>query len=168
MNAIDPYIGVIKAAAVVVLLLGVFAFGYHSNHGAEHVQAAWDKEKAERLAADNRAVFERIRANERAAEQQDVERQQLKKGYENEIAKIRATADRAASVGLRIPASVCSGLASTAQAKSASGGNDRIAGTVELPESIARDIQAEAERADKIVASCRVAQKFIQDNGFAP
>jgi hypothetical protein len=164
MNFLSPYLCIAKAIAVIAAALALFGAGHH--FGAQGVQADWSKETAERKTAETAAILTRIKNNERIADQQEADRQKLKKGHTDEIAQIRAA--YATDRGLRLPAAVCCGLAAGTEAESASRGNGSTSGTVALPGSIERDLRALMLEADTVVAGCRVAQAFIRDNGMAP
>jgi hypothetical protein len=164
MNFLSPYLGIAKAIALIAAALALFGAGHH--FGAQGVQADWSKETADRKTAETAAILIRIKNNEREIEQQESNRQKLKKGHANEIAQIRAA--YATDRGLRLPATVCRGLAAGTEAESASRGNGSTAGTVALPDQVERDLRALMLEADTVVAGCRVAQAFIRDNGMAP
>jgi hypothetical protein len=112
--------------------------------------------------ADNAAIMARVNENERLAEQQAEDNQRIKKGYDDEIAQIRAAGAVAGTGRLRIPATVCSGSAPAAQATAASGSAAAATGTVALPEAIDRDLRALMVEADSVVASCRAAQEYVR------
>jgi hypothetical protein len=155
----------IAIAAVIAILLA----GSHWKvyvMGGDSVRVEWQAETLKRKTAENAAILTRIKNNERTADQQEVDRQKLKKGHTDEIAQIRAA--YATDRGLRLPATVCRGLAAGTEAESASRGNGSTSGTVALPGSIERDLRALMLEADTVVAGCRVAQAFIRDNGMAP
>lgn len=164
MNLLSPYVGAIKALAVIAALLAIFGFGHRT--GAQGVKADWAQETAERKTAENAAILTRIKNNERVAAQQDVDRQKLKKGHADEIAKIRSA--YAADRRLRINAKLCIGFAAGPNAESANGGDDGTAATRLLPEAYDRDIKSLGIEYETAIAGCRVAQKFISDNGMAP
>lgn len=166
MNPLAQYLGIIKIVAVIALVLSIFGYGYHTGSG--HVQAKWDEAKVAQQAAEKQAVMTRLAENAKVAEQHQTEVQTLKKGHANEIAQVRAAAARATAGGLRINAAVCNGFTPAAKADSASGSHEGTSGTGVLPEPYARNIIELMQHADEIVASCRVAQKFITDNGMAP
>lgn len=154
-------------------IVGAIGFGggwtvnsWRLNAQIAELRSDWAKETAERKEAENLAVFQRLRNNERAKEQQEIDSQRMKKENADEIAKIHAAYDRAP--GLRINKNICAGFAARTEAESASRSNGETASTGLLPEPYNRDIRALMLEADEIVAGCRVAQKFIQSNGMAP
>jgi hypothetical protein len=164
MNFLAPYLGIAKAIAIIAAALALFGAGHH--FGAQGVQADWSKETADRKTAESAAILTRIKNNERTADQQELDRQKLKKGHANEIAQIRAA--YAADRGLRINAKLCAGFAGTAETKSASGSDGRTAASWLLPEAYDRDIKSLGVEYETAIAGCRVAQTFISDNGMAP
>lgn len=164
MIALEPYIGALKALLLISIAIALFAFGHHT--GSQSVQSAWNKETAERKESENKAVFQAIKNNDRIAEQQEIDKQKLKKGYTNEISKINAA--YAADRGLRINANVCAGFTATAKTEGTSGSNAATPRIELLPETYATNIKQLMKEADDLVAGYRAAQAFINDNGFAP
>lgn len=146
------------------VLLVTFGSGWH--YGAKGVRSDWDAEKANELQAQKSALIARINENDKILEQQEIDRQKLKKGYANEITKLRATYDN--SERLRINARICDGSAESGDSKSASGSNGGTPGSRELPADIDRDLKSLGEKYETAIAGCRVAQAFIRDNGMAP
>lgn len=53
MNALEPYVGAIKAIVIVLLALGLFGTGHH--FGAEAVQAKWNADKLLQAQATQKA-----------------------------------------------------------------------------------------------------------------
>ncbi len=156
----------VKLIALVALIASLWGFQHTGvSQGRAEVQAKWDKEKREQAEEDKAALFTRIKNNERIAEQQALNDERIRNENKDEVAAIRAAYARPA--GLRLPASVCSGLAAGTQAESASGGNAAATGTLALPPAIERDLQKLMKEADTVVASCRAAQKFIRLNKMA-
>ncbi|WP_428719149.1 hypothetical protein [Undibacterium curvum] len=153
--------------AVLALVWGCYAAAEHfRDQGRAELQARWDAETRQRIAAENSAILTRIKNNERLAEQQAIDKQKLKAGYEKEIADVRAVA--AIAGRLRISQGVCAGFASAAQTDGSTGGAATATGTRTLPEPYARDIGALMLEADEIVASCRVAQEYLKKTGQLP
>lgn len=85
----------IKAAVVLALLAGAAGYGYH--HGAQSVQARWDKQTAElKAAADTQAESQRLRAQAAATD------------YETQRAAIAARATRPSpEASYALHASIC-------------------------------------------------------------
>lgn len=73
MNILALYVGVIRAAAILAGVLGLFAGGV--KFGTVPARAKWAAAKKGRISADNVALISRIRNNEWIAEQQELDRQ---------------------------------------------------------------------------------------------
>lgn len=87
--------------------------------------------------------------------------------YRDEINQVELALAAANNKRLRVPAPHCSAVAAgQAEANSPEGGDDPTAGTVLLPEQVDRDLRELMAEAERIVAACRVGQKFIRDNKF--
>lgn len=157
-------------ALLITALFAAGAYGGGYLHGrvdgGNAVQADWDHAEAERLREEKQAVLDRIHDNLQAKAKQDADRQRLKKGHADEIAQIHATYN--ASRGLRINANICAGFTEGTEADGASGSDDRTTNTRLLPEPYAGNLEELMLKADKIVASCRVGQQFLVENGMAP
>lgn len=164
MNFLEPYLGFLKAAAVIAAVIALFGAGHH--FGAQGVRADWAKETAERKTAENRAVFERLRNNERQIEQDRINSQRIAKEKKDAIDKVRA--DIARAPGLRVGPGICSGFASAAQAGGAGSGDGADSRTRLVPEEIRRDIDALKLEVELAFAAGRAAQEFIRSNGMAP
>lgn len=154
---------------IVAVAMGGEAHGRHAGkaEGMAAVQTKWDKETADRTEAEKKALIDRVNENAQIAAKQDADKLKMKVSYENELSQVRAAADRAHAVGLRVDASICSSFAVRAEADSASGSNDAATGSVALPEPVASDLRALMFEADSVLASCRTAQQFIRINEMA-
>lgn len=158
----------------IILLAGiaVWQYGnYRERQGERRVQGRFDTFKQEVKTATDRAIERRRVENEIATEVHKKQLSAQKEGFKDEVSKIqgRYNADLAdATRRLRIPAAPgdCAGSAGEAKAESGQGSNDAPPGTVALPEETERDLRSLMAEADRIVASCRVGQQFIKDNGF--
>lgn len=162
MSAAMPFL--LRIAAMIGLALLLLFAGHRA--GTHRVQAKWDKERAERAEADNRAMMTRLRNNERVAEQQQIDKQRLKKSRADEKTQLDAT--YALDRGLRINAAVCAEFARPAEAGGAGGSNAGTAAAGLLPEPYQGNIKSLMREAEDIVADCRTAQEFIRSNGMAP
>lgn len=136
--------------------------------GRAEVQARWDKERRERAEAEKSALLTRMKNNERIAEQQALDRQRIRKDVNNEVSQIQVAYDRrhGDAPGLRLPASVCHGLASAAETASAARSNATLAAAIALPPALERNLQDLMQEADIVVANCRAAQQFIKSTGM--
>jgi hypothetical protein len=130
------------------------------------LQSEWDKETADRKDAENRAVFDRIRNNERIAEQQEIDRQRITKVHHDELAKVRA--DIARAPGLRVGPGICAGFASGTETKSVGGRDGANTGGGMVREDVRRDIDALKLRVEEAFAAGRACQEVIRSNGMAP
>lgn len=175
LDTLKAYASLIKAGLLALAVAAALAGVWHVS--AERVRGQWAAADNVRLVAEKKATAQRLAANAATAATQDADREKLKKGYEDEIETLRAGAAVAGRV--RVNAAVCSGFAAPAKTESPGRGVEAVAGagplpapdagnTAELPEPYSDDLDALTDEADKIVASCRVAQKFLIDNGFAP
>jgi len=160
---LSPYAWLAVAALVLGLFAGVYWKGY--THGRDNVRAEWQEEKDARVVAENKATAKRIAENAAIATKNNFDKIKLKKGYENEIAKLRA--DGAITPILRLSAADC-GFAGTSQGDRASGGNADVAGSRVLSPQTARGLFELADQADEYMASCRTLQEFVKEQGMAP
>lgn len=175
-EALKAYATLIKDGLFALAFVGVVAGMWHL--GAEHVRGQWTAADNVRLEAEKRATAQRLAENAVTAARHELETKTLKKGYEDEIATIQR--DAANSGRMQRNPGICAGSPRPAETESAGRGDAPATGTGALPQTDAGDsgelmpekyqlrIDALQDEADKVVASCRVAQKFITDNGFAP
>jgi hypothetical protein len=182
-ETLKAYATIIKDGLFALALVAVMAGMWHL--GAEHVRGQWTAADLARVKLEQTAAAAALRAQQDHDDalnaQHAAEKDKLKKGYADEIDSLRRNA--ADSGGMRRNDRVCAPrVAATrpAETSSASRGNDDVAGTGALSQHDARDsselmppeyqqkIDALQDQADLVVASCRLAQKFIIDNGFAP
>ncbi len=163
-----PYRLAAGALAIAGLIAAEQLYEHHIfAKGEAATQAKWNAEKLAVSEAEKSAVFAKVRANERQAEQQEIINQQIKDDHKNEIDSIRtayAGRDR-----LRIPAAggAGCGLAAGTEAQGTAGSDGAAAGTIALPAEIEKGLWELAEEADTVMAGCRAAQRFIAENGFA-
>lgn len=166
MNALAPYLGMLKAVAVIAAVLGLFASGV--KVGGDRIQAKWDAAEKSRIAADNAALLSRIRNNERIAEQQELDRQRITKAHHDELAKVRADIARSHASGLRVGAAICDGFTRAAEAESASDSHGTNPGGGLVRHDVGRDIAALKLRVEEALAAGRACQAFITAEGMAP
>ena len=162
----SAYLGMAKASSIVMLLLALFAGGWHV--GAGYVQAQWDSAKAAQLTADNAALIQRTAENTALAEKHAADNATITKAHNAELAKINDDYARAAATGLRMPAGACRGLAASTKADSAGISDASLAGTDSLPDQVTSDLFALMKEADAVAATARAAQDFIRLNGMEP
>lgn len=161
----------ILSIIVGAILVSVANHGNQSRkEGEMSVKALWTEQR-ERDSKTYQAEYDRlVNYIEEEKQKQAEHLVKLKEGYNNEIEHINATNKRLANDSLRFPApTVCKQPADSSGETPAEGAatyEGGIAGTIALPEFITRDLRQLMEKADRIVASCRVDQKFIDDNGL--
>lgn len=159
-----------KIGAVGVLIIGVGMSAHRA--GKNSVQAAWDSDKAQRIAAQAALVETHGKEITALKAKQDATNLKVSEDHENALEEMgRNYDDRVAAVraagGLRIPRSVCTGSAgTTTKTASNSGRNEEVAGTVKLPDEIESNLFSEARRADEIVEQARACQNWIRQQGF--
>lgn len=161
----------LAAIALAFAATGLLAHHHGAVAGRAEVQARWDAEKLATGEAEKRAVFDRIRNNERIAQQQEIDNEKITAAHQSELAAVRAFADaHAGQLGRLQFAANCPGgsAAGAAKAKSAGASDGATAGTIALPEPLARDLWALMAEADTVTVNCRALQQFVIDNGMAP
>ncbi len=158
-----------KIGLVGALLAGVFMFGHRT--GANAVQGRWDADKAQRIEAQDKLIaahaqeVEQLQAkqaliNVKVGTEHDAALQAIGNKYKADLAAVRAAG------GLRIPATVCRGVATAAEATSDGQHHGDTTSTVILPDSIASDLFSLARDADAVVEQSRSCQNWIRQNGF--
>jgi hypothetical protein len=152
--------------AAILLVAALFGGTYFKGRtdGKAVIRAEWDADANRRKVAEEKAIADRLRANQKQAAQFELDKRNLKKGYADEIASIRR--DRSSPVELRLPSSICDGSTATLKSDSTGRGATDPAVTRLLPPATSADLLALMQQADEIVAGCRVAQEFIQSQGM--
>lgn len=153
LTAIAVALGILAATAT-----GSYLKGQHD--GSQAVQTRWDQDTADRKAVEATAILTRVKNNERIAEQNEIKERKMKDDYTAEIARSRAAANSPYSLRLKAD-TLCRGFAPTATAQTASGSPETFAGTIALPDQIARDLRRLAQDADEVLAQCRLVQQYI-------
>ncbi|TCS35813.1 hypothetical protein EDC30_109112 [Paucimonas lemoignei] len=164
MNLIRMGIYAVIAAAVVAVLAAITHGIY--THGYNAADAKWLKRETERKDIELASIQEELQAQEILKGQYEHEKQLLKKGHADEIAKSRALS--AAAPRLRISAEICGELAVEAEADRAGGSNGGDPRTRLVPERVDQDFRALELKIEHVFAGCRVAQGHLQQNGMAP
>ena len=160
----SPYAWLAALLVVIATATGLYWKGHVDGFHARDVIAVNDENR--RKVAEDKAIADRLRANELRAKKEAADKAKIVKGYENELAQARAT--HAAAVGLRVDASVCRGFAGSGESKSASDRNADTPATIALPESIGRNLQDLARQADEVIATCRALQEWVKSQDLAP
>lgn len=157
------FLAIILTAGIVIWMYGNSQY----RQGEAAVQAKWDAERAQVERDTAAAQAKREAENAALAEAHRKEMNAQRKKYEDEIARNnRRFADDAAR-RLRLPATVCTDRpAGPPAAEGTEGGDAAAAGTIALPDDVARNLRQLAAEADAIVASCRQAQDFIRQHGL--
>lgn len=150
-------------AAFAALLIGG-GFGWTIN--GWRMESTYEAEKAERTKAENIAILQRIKNNERAVEQNTIDNRRITKEKNEAIDKVRA--DIARAPGLRVGPAICSGFAAGAEAKSTGSSDGTNPGGGLVREDVRRDIDALKLQVEEALAAGRAAQDFIKTNGMAP
>ncbi len=158
-------IAIAVIAAAVAGLIGAIAYGF-DQRGYQRAEAKWLAKEVARKDAEMIAIHDRLAENEQIKAQHELDKQRLKKGYADEIALSRARS--AAAPGLRVGTAICPELAAQAQADGTGGSDGGGAAPRLVPPAVDADFRALELRVEEIFAGCRVAQKFIADNGMAP
>ncbi len=162
------YAKIAAALALLAALAGIYWKIHHDGvvSGRAEVQADWDADKNSRKVAEEKAIADRLRANELRVKQNEDEKAKLKESYANEISTLRAA--RAKPVSLRVHTDNCQRSADSSKTNSASTSVPDTAGTGLLSSSDSETILSLMDQADEIVAGCRVAQDFLKSQGMAP
>jgi len=147
--------------ALVALCLGC------EIHGAGRVQAKWDAQVKQQAAAAEAALELRREQNRAIGAEQALKSAQIQKGYDDEMAKVRA--DLRNSERVRLGAAWCDGgtTGPTKAGGAASGDAASAAGRL-LPPELDSAVRALIGQAEEAAATARAAQAFIRENGMAP
>lgn len=157
-------IGAVIVAAITGILgsisYGIYRLGYNAADGK------WQKKVADRDAAEKKAIVDRLTEIEQLQVAHELEKQKLRKGYDDEIARSRSLS--AAAPRMRISAALCSGFTGEAQAAGTSRSDGGDSATRLVPERIEEDIRRLELTVEAIFAGCRVAQAHLKTHGMAP
>lgn len=156
------------ALAVSLTLVGTHfkAFSSGEEFGRMAVEAEWKEDNAKRYEAEKQAIFQRLKNNEHVEEQRELEKKELKKGYQNEITNLRSTI--ANTPRLRINSNSCAGFTGSVKAEGTGRDDAGVTTTWELPEAVDRDIKSLAEKYEVAIAGCRLGQQWVIKEGMAP
>lgn len=136
-------------------------------HGAGRVQAKWDAQVKQQQAAAEAALELRREQNRAISAEQALKSAQIQKGYDDEMAKVRA--DLRNSERLRLGAAWCDG-STPGRAQANGPASSDAAGTASrvLSPELDAAVKSLIEQAEEAAATARAAQAFIRDNGMAP
>lgn len=157
--------------AAIILLTGIAIHEYgvrQYDAGAHAMKEKWDADRVAQEREYNAELFKRAEENTRLADDYRKKLVMQKKEYADEIAEIDKRSSELAAAGLRLPATICATQTAPGKAETdrPGGSGAGAAATVLLPKRTELDLRALMEKADKIVAGCRVGQGFIKGNGF--
>lgn len=162
MDRLIPFMGAIKAGAIVALLIGVFWLG-HGN-GAKGVQANWDSAELARANAETAAVLARVAQNKETFIQQERTNAAITQKHNDELDQVRAAVNRAG--GLRPGKALCGGVAASAIAKSAGISDAADTGSGMVSADTQRDIDAMIMQVEEAMSTGRACQAFVIANGL--
>ena len=155
----------------VALLVGAavgaaYLHAHGDAQGRAAVQALWDADEKVRMAAETKAVAQRVAENVALVAQQVATSVAITKAYDEEINSVRARLVDAER--MRKPAFCASaGPAAPAGTDGASGSLAAdLAGGL-LPDAVARDIQTLILQTEEVAATGRACQAFVRENGMA-
>jgi hypothetical protein len=164
MDFLKPYLGLIQAASIIAVALGLFAGGV--KVGAGHVQSKWDKERAANATAAIREVDQRIAENEIEREKNRETNRIIQRAHDAELERVRAVVGNAPR--MRPGAGICGRSAGATEAGGAGGGNGANSGSRLVREDVGRDIDALKIRVEEVLAAGRACQKFVTENRIEP
>jgi hypothetical protein len=138
-----------------------------ASFGVSHYKTKWQNEiHAQYAEATRQAIIKRNAEIERLRLSQEETNRKVVTDYEKQL---KTLSDRLASVkrdGLRMPKTICSGIAATTEATSAE--RDNETSDFRLPDGITERLYAYASRAEEIKLQLGSCQKWIIENGFYP
>lgn len=150
------YIG----GAIGALLLGMWLYSLpekYRDEGRKEIQSEYAEQA--RIAINKRnADIERLKL-----EQAETNRKVVA-DYENQLKTLSERLASAKRDGLRMPKTVCNGIAATPEATSDSGNNE--AAGFRLPDWLTNNLYEYASRAEEIKIQLGSCQKWIIDHGF--
>ncbi|MFC3111053.1 hypothetical protein ACFOFO_24390, partial [Undibacterium arcticum] len=135
------------------------------TQGETSMKAEWDADKAVRVQADNAAILSRVKNNERVAEQQHLDNDNITKVHDEELSTVRTAL--AHSERLRIGTALCGGSAGVTQTAGAGSGDAADPGGRLVREDVGRDLDALKLKMEETAATGRACQSFARANGMA-
>jgi hypothetical protein len=138
-----------------------------ASFGVNHYKTKWQGEIHAEYAEQARIAINKRNADiERLKLQQAETNRKVVADYENQL---KTLSDRLASAkrdGLRMPKTVCSGIADTAETASAKGADGDE--TVRLPGRIEIGLFGLAEKCEQVQIERNLLIDWIKENGFYP
>lgn len=138
MNFLSPYIGILKAVALVAIVLGLFGAG--AKVGAGHIQAKWDQEKAEQADATLQLERETRRAVDAITINSKKEKENAKATIDSLRADVRRGAERLSVAVASCQAGDTGTGHSEARAELLPEAADRIVGIIGEADDAVRDL----------------------------
>lgn len=155
-----------KLAALLVLIGLAFGVHWHGvNQGQRLERADWLAKDLDRISSEQKATLKAIENNTRIAQQQEIDKRKVVNDYQKELAAIRIERDRGRTGRLYLPATVCNSVATATKTDDSGGVGAAIAGAVELPEAIERDLRDLVRDADEVTATARAMQESARTSG---
>ena len=148
------------AVGIAVFLLGIWLYSLpekYRNEGRKEVHAEY-AESTRIATIERKAEIERLKR-----EQAETNRKVVTQ-YETQLKSLSDRLADARAIGLRVPKTICSGIASVAEATSAEGNNEDE--YIRLPERIESGLFRIAQRAQEINIQLGACQSWIIQNGF--
>lgn len=164
----------IQAKLIGLLLLIGLAFGIHwhgVNQGKKLERADWQQKEIARQQSQNKLLLRHAEEVAQIQNDNNTKNRKVSQDHANQLNALRtaAVAERAAANaagGLRVPKSICDGIAATAEAASNGGRDAALAGAVRLPREIEENLWAIAIDADEVTEQARACQSWIRTHGF--
>lgn len=162
----------IRVAMVIAAILAIWAYGLHEYEAGQNAERViWQAKDAARNEAEKKLILEHQSAIQKLKDEQDQLNVKVANDHETALSQLRknaaaSSARLSAAGGLRVSRAICDGLAPGTQAGSDREHDAYLARTVQLPESIDRNLQSEADRADEIVEQARECQNWVRAHGF--
>ena len=132
----------------------------------DHYKTKWQDEiHAEYSEASRKAINKRNADIERLKIEQAETNRKIVTDYEKQLKTMSNRLADAKRIGLRVPKTICNGVAATTKAESASGNNE--AADFRLPEWLTNNLYEYANRAEEVKLQLGACQKWITQNGFS-
>ncbi len=164
LNFLSPYLGALKAAAIIAACLVLFWAGHH--FGAQGVQSKWDAEIAWRKQVENAAILKRTQENAAEAENNRETNRLITKAHDAQISQLRTAIANAPR--LRVGTAICGGSPRAPEAAGTSSGNGIDPGAGVVREDARRDLDALKIRVEEAFAAGRACQAFVESKGMTP
>lgn len=143
-------------AVLAALIIGALGAGIPAyNHAVTITDAKWQGEQAKWNA-------QRLAENKEMQDKFDREKEEFRKGINNEIQTVRNNAVAAATRGLRVNSDICADRKTSAEGST--GSNAGASSTFLLPEPYAGNLIRLMVEADEAIATCRGLQDFVRKN----